>query len=364
MKWERKVQVKQRHHGGIEQYLLEQPRESEITPASAAQPVIDFSVNINPYGPSSKVRSAIHNSCFQSYPEPQAESLKGRLSEQYHCQKQQGIIVGNGAADLMWTYCHTQIKAGSRVLILEPTFSEFRFACEQLQARIWEWRARAENSFQWDYQEIESLIQKEKIQHLYVCHPNSPTGSAVDIKWLSKLAEKKPELSIILDLAFINLSPLYEDSHRQLPLNVIKLYSLTKDHSIPGLRLGFAIAAQSLIQKMENQRASWSVNSLAIAAGMAATEEADFIHSCRQRILQDQEYLVKILQQHGLSFHSAHAPMILIDTGNGRQTQKKLWMENILVRDCSSYGLEQWIRIFPRPAADADKFLAALLKQL
>jgi len=349
---------KARQHGGLAQFLVELPAPKKSN--QGAPQTLDFSVNINPYGPSITMLKALKNCDISHYPEPQAESLKWQLAQHYAFSDQQELIVGNGAADLMWSYCQSRVHAASRVLILEPTFSEFRYACQRNSAQIFEFRSQSEQEFAWHYQQITQIIEKQKIEHLYLCHPNSPTGIGVDLDWLTGIAEARPNLTIILDLAFAKLSRYHQDISRALPCNIIKLISLTKDHSIPGVRLGFAIGPASIIQSMERQRPSWSINGFAIAAGKVACREDQFVTLSRQHIEKDQQYLIGQLDSLKIRYHSAAAPMVLIQTGNGRLTQKQLWNRHILVRDCTSYGLCQWIRIFPRPAADVDVLIDCL----
>ncbi|MFW7381411.1 MAG: pyridoxal phosphate-dependent aminotransferase [Oligoflexus sp.] len=348
----------QRHHGGLAQFCHEEP--CAAPELSNLPTCIDFSVNINPYGPAVEVLHAIQQCDIKQYPDPQGERLKILLGEHYSQQKDQSFIIGNGAVDLIWNYCQTWIQPGSPALIFEPTFSEFRFAAEKQGARVFSARADANKQFAWNYEVAERCIEQKKVEHLYVCHPNSPTGTALDLDWLSDLGKRFPKLNIILDLAFANLSMFYPDLDRNLPVNVFKLISLTKDHSIPGVRLGFALGQKRIIQAMEENRPSWSINSFALAAGAAALHAEAFIWQSREKIRNDQNYLLQRLKENHFSFHSAHSPMVLLQTGSARQTQKKLWQHRILVRNCESYGLPEWIRIFPRPKADVDLLIKAL----
>ncbi|MEE8358214.1 MAG: aminotransferase class I/II-fold pyridoxal phosphate-dependent enzyme, partial [Candidatus Hydrothermarchaeales archaeon] len=88
--------------------------------------LVDFSANVNPFGPSEKALKNIKESLWKLtyYPEPDSDELKKALSEYLGVDKAH-ITVGNGSTELIKNFLELVIKKGDMVIIPEPTFSEY-----------------------------------------------------------------------------------------------------------------------------------------------------------------------------------------------------------------------------------------------
>ena len=90
--------------------------------------IVDLSVNINPYGPSSAMNEAVRQGDFHEYPDPSCSLLRYEIADLHSCVKEQ-IHVGNGASEIFWSIASAyQTVQQQGVLIVEPTFSEFKVA--------------------------------------------------------------------------------------------------------------------------------------------------------------------------------------------------------------------------------------------
>src|SRR5690606_860620 len=89
------------------------------------------------------------------------------------------LVLGNGAADLLWSLARAWLAPGRRALIVEPTFSEFRAAARAAGAEVIEWRSRPERAFQVDLGEVGARARASGASALYLCSPNTPTGGAL-----------------------------------------------------------------------------------------------------------------------------------------------------------------------------------------
>src|SRR5215208_1117276 len=121
-----------RVHGGFSEPLA---ILSGVDPAQIA----DFSVNCNPYGPCPEVLDAVRSAPIERYPDPtawRARECIARLLE----RKVQEIALGNGACELLWTLARVLVRPGTKLMVIEPTFSEFRAAAEHGGADLKEWR--------------------------------------------------------------------------------------------------------------------------------------------------------------------------------------------------------------------------------
>jgi len=98
-------------------------------------------------------------------------------------------------------------------------------------------------------------------------------------------------------LAFLSLSDHHADAARPLPGNVVRVRSLTKDHGLAGLRVGYALATPAFCRRLEAARPPWSASTPAIAAVIAACEREAFVADSRERLLADRTHLALRLQE-------------------------------------------------------------------
>src|ERR1051325_9909303 len=263
----------EREHGGS--------REGELSALGIdCSEIVDFSVNVNPYGPTSAMLRAIREAPIERYPDPTAFAARWELARACGVGTDE-VVLGNGAADLLWTLARLLVRPNAAVVIVEPTFSEFRSAASSIGARIFEWRARANDGFAVHLEPLAKLADCARADVLYVCAPNSPTGTAIPAHGLAAFAAALPRLSIVLDQSFLSLSDRFADASVRFPANVHCVRSLTKDHAIPGGRVGYAIVSPRAARAIERSRAAWTTGAAAQAAVVAACAEPEFVAEAR-----------------------------------------------------------------------------------
>ena len=193
-----------------------------------------------------------HLKDISCYPEPDAAILVELLAQHYAIDKS-CISVTNGATEAI--YLIAQAFRGSKTTIVSPVFSEYADACQIHQHHI---------------QHIFKLQDiPEQTELCWLCSPNNPTGEVYAEQQLLRLLDSYPNTVFVIDqsyAAFALKAALSVDKVLQYK-NLIILHSMTKQFAIPGLRLGYFIACQSLALRINYFRMPWSVNSLAIAAG-------------------------------------------------------------------------------------------------
>jgi histidinol-phosphate/aromatic aminotransferase/cobyric acid decarboxylase-like protein len=329
----------------------------------SADALIDFSVNTNPYGPCAAVRTAVAQAAYDRYPDPHGEALRLRLAELTEVEPER-LVIGNGAADLLWTLARCLVGRRTPVLVVEPTFCEFRAACALQTDTLLGWQAAPERDFRVDLSAVSAMITARRIEVVYLCSPNSPTGRYTPAAAVGELAREHPQVSIVLDEAFLSLSRFHADLAVTLPDNVVRVRSMTKDHAIPGLRIGYVLARTQLARQLQAHRPSWSINSLALAAAMAACDQSAFVAQSRERILADEAELRAALHGIGLSPVPSDTLFSLVPVNDAARLRERLLSHRILVRDCSSYGLHGFIRLCARPRSDVERLIDALKQEL
>ena len=329
-----------------------------------ADEVLDLSVNVNPYGPCAGVRSALAAAPIDRYPDPHATLARRAFAERERitCDR---VGLGNGAADLMWTLARACLRPGDRVLVVEPAFSEMRAAAMRAGATIVEHRLLPERDFVLDVSALDDAITSLSPRLVYACSPQNPSGACTPLAVFEDLSRRHPASLFAIDISFLSLSTRHRELGEPRDPRIVWLRSLTKDHALPGLRVGVAIAPADVVEAIDRERPPWSVNALAQAAvvAIATDEAARFIEDSRRRLLDDRETLAAELRAIGLHVHPSETIYVLAGLGESTfasdARHRLLTGHRVLVRDATTFGLPHHIRIAACSATRRGRLLAA-----
>ncbi len=351
-----------REHGGVDAAELQRL-------GLAPERVLDFSVNVNPYGPHPAVVEAIRKAELSVYPHPTARPARVVLGRMLDVDPA-GIMVGNGATELLWTLAGWSVGSWRSALVVEPTFSEFATAVTALGGRLHTWHAASEQDFRPDLAAVAAAARRQHAGSLYLCTPNNPTGVSVPAADIAALGEALPDTVLVVDESFLALSERHADTDYPLPANVVRVRSLTKTHALPGLRVGYLLTTPRLVQRLEAQRPVWSTGTFVQAAITAMAGLSGFVQHSRARVLSDRERLDTALAGLGLRPVPSTTCFTLVPVGGrtsrggARLRSRLLRRHGILVRDCASFGLPAYIRLAARPAEETERLAAAMGQEL
>jgi histidinol-phosphate/aromatic aminotransferase/cobyric acid decarboxylase-like protein len=334
-----------------------------------ADDVLDVSVNVNPYGPCPAVRRGLAAARIDRYPDPRATAARRALAERA-CVPLERVVLGNGAVDLMWALARARLRRGDRLLVVEPAFSEMRTAAARAGATILEHRTTPERDFGIDVAALDAAVAALRPDLVYACSPQNPSGVCTPLAAFEELARRHPSSQFVVDLSFLSLSTRHGEQAEPREPRVVWLRSLTKDHALPGLRVGAAIAPADVVHAIERERPPWSVNALAQAAVIATTsdEAARFVDESRARLLADRDALSAALRSQGLHVHPSDTIYVLAALGaNVSATdlrRRLLARHRVLVRDATTFGLPHHVRIAARSAPSRERVVAAIRQEL
>jgi len=255
----------------------------------------------------------------------------------------------------------TYFSQGDSVLILEPTFGEYEVACQIVGAEVLKQWGKAENSFALNIEETTSLIKQHRPRGVFICNPGNPTGNYLSRQEVAAILDSGENSLLILDEAFIAF--VGEDwssidlIHRG---NVIIVRSMTKDYGLAGLRLGYAIAHREIIDSLHRVSPPWNVNVMAQKAGVAALKDTDYLERCKPKIRQAKQFLIGELHRIGFTVVPSKTNFFLVRAGDAKAFRTALLKRGILVRDCSSFGLPEYIRIATRTMPECRKLITTI----
>jgi histidinol-phosphate/aromatic aminotransferase/cobyric acid decarboxylase-like protein len=215
--------------------------------------VLDFSTNINAYGPSPAVRDAVARTPLDRYPDHEALALRAALAE-YLGVSPQRILAANGSSELIWLAALAFLRPHDRVLVLGPTFAEYARMAALMDARLRTRLAREENDFALSFHDVSDDLDDWRPRLAFLCNPNNPTGTILDPQTIADWARAHQHTLFIVDESYLAFAPSLGSAADFTCDNVLVLRSMTKDFALAGLRLGYAVGAEELIASLARVR--------------------------------------------------------------------------------------------------------------
>jgi histidinol-phosphate aminotransferase len=321
--------------------------------------VLDFSTNINAYGPSPLVYDAIARTPLDRYPDHEALALRSALAEHLGVSPQR-ILAANGSSELIWLAALAFLRPLDRVLVLGPTFAEYARMAALMDARLRTRLAPEENGFTLSLQEVSEDIARWRPRFVFLCNPNNPTGAVLDPQAIASWARAYPLTLFIVDESYLAFAPGLGSAVDASHDNVLVLRSMTKDFALAALRLGYAVGEDKLIAALARVRPPWSVNALAQVAGVAALRDREHLARSLELLAAAKGELTAALLARGMQVLPSAAPFFLVRVGDGAAVRLALLRQGILVRDCASFGLPAYIRICTRRPEENARLVAAV----
>lgn len=285
--------------------------------------LIDFSENTNPYG----IPSFLTEDCekYQTligvYPEPHSETLVQVLAKKHQVKKEH-VLVGNGATECIYLLAHSFSR--KKVLIVEPTFTEYKKALEQYDCQVDAFVLREEEEFQCAFDKLAKRAQD--YDAVFICNPNNPTGVLYEsdsfITFILKMNEQKKY--VVIDEAFIDFvqNGTSMISYCRSFDYLIILRSLTKIFHLAGVRIGYLVSANpQTIAHIKQWQQPWSVNALAQQLALRCVDQSSFIHQIQEYIAQERVKMTAFLTTYHFPFIPSETNFLLIKAPLGQSTE-------------------------------------------
>lgn len=344
--------------------------------------ILDFSASISPLGPPQSAIAAIsaHLSYLSSYPDPDYRELKAVLSGA-HQLPPECILPSNGSAELL-TWAGWELAKLASVVLVTPAFSDYYRALKAFNAKVvpspLDLKASCERlraggelrgvSFPCSPAPLPLSPPASSSEcGLLINNPHNPTGKLFTAQTIKPYLEKFA--LVVVDEAFMDFLPP-EQSQSLIPMvekypNLVILRSLTKFYSLPGLRLGYAIAHPDRLERWQKQRDPWAVNTLAAAAAMAVVQDTEFQKQTWSWLPPTRLQLKQGLAQiPGLQPEDSAANFLLVEsTQPTHELQQRLLQQHqILIRDCLSFPElgDRYFRVAVRSKSENERLLQAL----
>lgn len=348
--------------------------------------ILDFSASISPLGPPSSAIAAIqaHLSALSAYPDPAYSTLRQALGHAHELPPD-WILPGNGSAELL-TWASRELADLETTVLLTPAFGDYIRALNAVQASITACpldlepfsRPAAEMSMPirgWD-RSLQHWLTREDTPDAARCglllnNPHNPTGYLLGRDAL--LPYLRQFALVVVDEAFMDFLPP-DEQQSLISLvpefsNLVILRSLTKFYSLPGLRMGYAIAHPDRLARWQQWRDPWPVNALAEAATLAVLQAHAFQQQTWAWLPPTRTALSQgIGALPGLCPLPGAANFLLVQSGQSVvDLQRRLLQgHQILIRDCLSFAElgDRFFRVAVRTTTDNQRLLTGLATML
>lgn len=320
--------------------------------------LLDFSSNINPYGPTERVKNNIreHLNLIARYPDVSYGKLFNVL-EKYLGVDKTHISLGNGAMEVI----DATISLYENIVIFEPAFMEYEIRANVQKKNIK--KINLDSSFKPNVHDLDFDLENTLV---IITSPHNPSGVSLSKKEFDEIYEKVSNNggAILMDEAFHEFSSVDYDLAKEISKykNLFVVRAATKFFSLPGLRLGYLVS--NFKNDIDKHIPTWSVSSLVENLGEDLLLDEEFIISSKAKLAKSRDKLFSELQKiDGIHPLPSDANYILIKTDfDNEMLFQNLLKKGILVRMCDNYANlgHQYIRIAVKKDEDNEKLLKAL----
>ena len=319
---------------------------------------IKLNTNENPFPPSPSVMKVLTNAevdRLRLYPDPENTKIVNALASSLGISSNR-IMVGNGSDELLAFVFMAYTDSKQNFAFPEisygfyPVYSElFANKCERIPLKP-------------DFKiNIDAFLNTKS--NIILANPNAPTGEAIPLNIIEKLAFTNRNRLIVIDEAYVDFgaeSAVHLTSRFD---NLLVIGTLSKSRSLAGARLGYAIGSVSLIQdlkKIKYSFNSYNVNRLTEAIATAAVGDSEYFEKNVKTIIKNREYLTKELTALGFEILDSKANFIFVRNKkiSGKDFYLKLKKKGILVRHFDDVKIKDFVRISIGKKSDLDKLIA------
>jgi histidinol-phosphate aminotransferase len=335
----------------------------KLTEFQTADNLILLNGNENPYGPSPLARKAIlqHYLSSNRYPDNFIPSLKQKIASHWKV-KEQNILLGAGSSEIIGLTCQlAAAKSRGHIITAEPSY------------KVWNRQATAiglsfkrnplpQNSVPDLFTMWGPITHQTKM--VYICNPNNPTGTVLDVKQIEAFALRVPKQTyVFIDEAYTEYAGV--DTLAPIAIqhpNIIVAKTFSKIYGLAGARVGYAIAHPSTIKALSAFQ-PWpdaNVSSVSATAAMAALDDQSFVSDCRKKANQAKEICYAAFQRLDLKYIPSSTNFILFNIDKlKRKLVEEMKQRNIEVQYREHYG-GKWCRVSMGTIEEMQMFTKAL----
>lgn len=264
---------------------------------SKEKDIVKLNANENPYPPSPAVIEAINNfDCkgLKLYPDANAAEFKTAIAEFYGVKKE-NVFIGNGSDDVLALSFQSFFNSEKPIVYPDITYSFYPVWCELFSIPY------KNHPLGSDFR-INADDYKAENGGVVIPNPNAPTSLGEGREFIEKIMDYNKDCVVIIDEAYVDFGGYSSVELTKKYENLLVTGTFSKSRSLAGMRIGFAIGSEKLISELEavkNSYNSYTVNSIAMAAGTAAIKDVDYFNKTVSMVIKTRERVKEELRTLG-----------------------------------------------------------------
>lgn len=344
-------------------------RLSSLTPYTPGEQPQDFNyvklnTNESPFDPSPEVIKAVNTSeveCLRLYSDPECKKTVNAIADYYGVESK-NVVLGNGSDEILAfifeAFCDKNIPVA---------YPDISYGFYEVFASRYGIESQV-IPLKGDY----SLCADDYCglnKTVVIANPNAPTGMAISLDDIEKIASSNPNNVVVIDEAYVDFGGESAVELTKKYGNLIVVQTFSKSRQLAGARLGFAIANEELIADLNTVRFAsnpYNINRLTLLAGEAAIKDKAYFESTRAQIIENRAYTVSELEKRGFTVLDSKTNFVFAahNEKSGEELYKGLKANGVLVRFFNKPRLDRYLRITIGTREQMDALLAALDKIL
>jgi histidinol-phosphate aminotransferase len=331
----------------------EQPKDGQL---------IKLNTNENPYPPSPKVIAAIQNAAgerLRLYPDPECTLFREAAAARFGVRAQQ-VFAGNGSDEILAFAFGAFFESGEGAA--QILFPDITYSFYPVYASLWDIPYRT-IALAEDFS-INVTGYKIPSGGVIFPNPNAPTGTALPLDDILSLAEylEKQGKVLIVDEAYIAFGAQSAVPYIEKHPNLLTVHTMSKSASLAGMRFGFAIGNEKLIEglcRVRDSFNSYTVDLLALAGAAAAVSDAAYYEQINRRVIAARERTAQSLRGLGFTVLPSSANFLFVKPPNisGAEFFAALRERGIIVRHFNKERIADFLRVSIGTDEDMDKVI-------
>lgn len=317
--------------------------------------------NENPYPPSPRVAEAVAGAvgALSRYPDSSSRALRETAGRLYGLPPEQ-VMATNGSDEFLRILFQACANEGDEVVAFYPSYTYYKTlaAIQHVKYRLVD--------FTDDYN-IPSPLDLARAKLVFLPNPNAPSGTLFGRAVIDQLCQATKNGLVCIDEAYMDFagagSQIERFSSSNPPPNLVVARTLSKSHSLAGLRVGLGFASTELMAEFEKVRDYYNLDPLAQAAAVAALEDREYFQSTLAKITATRGRVLGELTGRGYFVWPSKANFLLMRLAHAAQAKEAyeaLRRQGVYVRYFNAPRLADSLRISIGTDDEMDRFLAAL----
>jgi len=311
--------------------------------------VFSLASNENPLGTSHNVIESLNNCIndFNLYPDPSSTELVNLIASRYN-KKPSQVVCGHGSESLMAHIVNAFSDVNTRVLTSMGTFAGIYVKTHKIGRKL---NRVPLKDYGYDLEGILARIH-DNTRIIYISNPNNPTGSMIgkdEFEWF--ISQVPENILIVLDEAYtvyaVEHEGYFDGLEYDLP-NLLVLQTLSKTHGLAGLRVGYAIGPEELIQTLYKVKLPFEPSLIAQKAAVAAFNDHKYVNETMRLNRISLNMMMDTFDNLGINYIKPKANFIMLVFNDAQFVQdfcEHTHEHGISVRNCKPFGLANCVRI-------------------